>query len=62
MRVAESMLMQVEQRLQPVTEDLVGIGRVGTLIKDVVGISQVEHWKIAVCSCLTWDCVFTSSV
>ena len=54
--------MQVEQRLQPVTEDLVGIGRVGTLIKDVVGISQVEHWKIAVCSCLTWDCVFTSSV
>ena len=41
MRVAESMLMQVEQRLQPVIEDLVGIGRVGTLIKGAVGVSQV---------------------
>ena len=44
MRVAESMLMQVEQRLQHVIEDLVGIGRVGTLIlviKGAVGVSQV---------------------
>ena len=30
-----------KQRLQPVIEDVVGIGQVGTLIKGVVGVSQV---------------------